>query len=970
MGGYDGSIKIDSNINSKGFNSGINSMINTVGKLGKVVIAAFSIKAITNFVKASVDAASELSNSFTGLKSILDGQGKSFSQAKNYIEEYISDGLVSATEATTAYKNLAARGYNTEQIEKVMTALKDSATFGRQSSYTLGEAVQSASEGLKNENSILVDNAGVTKNVAKMWEDYAKSIGKTTSSLTQQEKIQAEVNGILEETKFQAGDSEIYLNTYSGQLARLNASFTNLKQTVGNIFIPIFQAILPYINAVIQGLTKVAKVFSSVVQLIFGKTASTTKNLATNTSNAAEGISSLGSAAEKAGKQAKGALASFDDLNVLTQDTSSSSSTSSGGSDIGSDIGNLNLEDTEVGSDITISPVLYEVFNIIKELANITKDGFNISFNNSNFEGLLNHLNGIKETLIDIWTDPNVLNSAGNWAENVSYALGQVAGSIARTGINIAENLIGSIDTYLSQNSQKIKDFIISMFDISGENISLIGNLYQALGEISDVFKGDTAKQIGADIIAIFSNPLMDAIELCAKFVTDISGVFFQPIIDNSENLKNTFKNLLTPIEKMTGKLSEAFTYVGEKWNEVYDTYMAPFMDSLKTGLSDTLSKFLDYYNQYVVPFVDGIAEDFGTLWEEHIKPLADKANEFMASSIELTRILWENCLKPMIDWIIKNILPVLLPIFQSIWNTIKKVFGSISDIIGGFIDTLKGLIDFAIGIFTGDWNKAWEGIKTFFKGTWDTIKGIVETVWNLIVGIIETVTSIIGAKIKTVLAAIKEVWNTSWTWIKNLVMNIWNSISTSISKAFNGVKNTISNILSSIKTIWNNIWKGLKTTVTNIFNGIWGTIKKVINSILGGIEGMANGVIKGINKVTSAMNNLSFDIPDWVPSMGGKKFGFNIKQLNTISIPKLATGAVIPPNQEFLAVLGDQKKGRNLEAPEDLIRQIVREESNNNDRPIIINATFELEGTAIGRKIIEVINKEQEAAGKTLLKI
>ena len=112
-------------------------------------------------------------------------------------------------------------------------------------------------------------------------------------------------------------------------------------------------------------------------------------------------------------------------------------------------------------------------------------------------------------------------------------------------------------------------------------------------------------------------------------------------------------------------------------------------------------------------------------------------------------------------------------------------------------------------------------------------------------------------------------------------------------------------------------------------------------------------------------MNKIRWDVPDWVPGLGGKQFGINIPE-----IPKLATGAVIPPNQEFLAILGDQKKGKNIEAPEDLIRQIIREENNNNDRPIIINATFELEGTAVGRKLIEVINKEQEAAGKTLLKI
>ena len=316
--GYDGSINIDSRIDNKKFNKGINSMSSSIKKIGLALTAAFSVKAAFDFVKDGVSAASELSNAWTGLNSILEGQGKSFSKAKGFIEEYISDGLVSATEATTAYKNLSLRGYNTEQIEQVMTALKDSATFGRQASYGLGEAVATASEGLKNENSIVVDNAGVTKNVAKMWEEYAKSIGKTTNNLTQAEKIQAEVNGILEETRFQTGDSAIYLNTYSGQLARLGASFTALKQSVGNAVIPVLQAILPYVNAVIQGLTKVAQTFAAVVQLIFGKTADTSKKLAKSTSKAASGISGMGDAAEKAGKQAKGALASFDDIEVLS----------------------------------------------------------------------------------------------------------------------------------------------------------------------------------------------------------------------------------------------------------------------------------------------------------------------------------------------------------------------------------------------------------------------------------------------------------------------------------------------------------------------------------------------------------------------------------------------------------------------------------------------------------------------------
>ncbi len=83
------------------------------------------------------------------IKFYIDWARKKFFSSSKFIEEYVSDGLVPLNNAVTAYKNLAARGYSSDQIKKTMTALKNSATFGRQSTYSLGEAVQTASEGLK-----------------------------------------------------------------------------------------------------------------------------------------------------------------------------------------------------------------------------------------------------------------------------------------------------------------------------------------------------------------------------------------------------------------------------------------------------------------------------------------------------------------------------------------------------------------------------------------------------------------------------------------------------------------------------------------------------------------------------------------------------------------------------------------------------------------------------------------------------
>lgn len=121
-----------------------------------------------------------------------------------------------------------------------------------------------------------------------------------------------------------------------------------------------------------------------------------------------------------------------------------------------------------------------------------------------------------------------------------------------------------------------------------------------------------------------------------------------------------------------------------------------------------------------------------------------------------------------------------------------------------------------------------------------------------------------------------------------------------------------IYNNWDTMKEFFTDIWDGIK----GVFSDAWDFIKGIINSIIGGVEGMANGVIRGLNTLISGLNKISFSVPDWVPLIGGKSFGFSIKQLSTISIPRLSTGAVIQPNKKFLAMLGDQNRGVNIETP------------------------------------------------------
>lgn len=130
--------------------------------------------------------------------------------------------------------------------------------------------------------------------------------------------------------------------------------------------------------------------------------------------------------------------------------------------------------------------------------------------------------------------------------------------------------------------------------------------------------------------------------------------------------------------------------------------------------------------------------------------------------------------------------------------------------------------------------------------------------------------------------------------------------------------------IVDWLKGVWGAITNFWNKYIAPIFTGkFWLDLaKKCGNGLIGGFESAINGIISlfenMINWVVGGLNKLSFDVPDWVPGIGGKKFGFNIPEVKfkRVSFPRLAKGAVIPANKEFLAVLGDQKQGVNIEAP------------------------------------------------------
>lgn len=183
--------------------------------------------------------------------------------------------------------------------------------------------------------------------------------------------------------------------------------------------------------------------------------------------------------------------------------------------------------------------------------------------------------------------------------------------------------------------------------------------------------------------------------------------------------------------------------------------------------------------------------------------------------------------------------------------------------------------------------------------------------------------------------------------------------------------------IVDKVKDVWEKIKEFWNTYIAPIFTAEWwkNLGKTVMNGLIAGFEAGINGIIgmfeKMINWIVDGLNKISVDIPDWVPEFGGKTFGFNLERVkfDRVSIPRLAQGAVIPPNREFLAVLGDQKSGTNIEAPlQTIVDAFNIALSQNGGNYGNTEVVLEIDGREFGRAVVEQGNKENRRIGTRLV--
>lgn len=340
------------------------------------------------------------------------------------------------------------------------------------------------------------------------------------------------------------------------------------------------------------------------------------------------------------------------------------------------------------------------------------------------------------------------------------------------------------------------------------------------------------------------------------------------------------------------------------------------------------------------------------TMYETYLAPVVDKILDCISRIIIAIGSIWE-FLKPIIDTIIDVIMNVLEPVIDGLCG-----------IIGGIIDALSGVMDFITGVFTGDWSKAWEGLKTF-------LGGIIDAVASLFTGLFNTIRAIF----KGAWDIIVSIWSVVSTWFNNAVIKplanlfngIWNTMKNGAQNAWNGIKNIFSSVATFFKNIFGNAWNGIKNIFSSggrifsgIKDGIFNAFRSVVNTLIAGINKVVSIPFNAINGALKTVRDISF--------LGIEPFKGLIKLVNVPQIPSLETGGVL--DKETIVRVAEYSNARSnpeIVSPRDMMKETMKEaleesNMNNTSQKVDVNITGKL--TADGDDLVYVYDKNKKDKG------
>lgn len=750
---YDGSIRINTKLNTDGFNSGIKSMMGSLGGITKLLGIALSTASLIKFGKEAIGLASDLAEvdnvvnkAFGNMRSEMDALadsaiknlGMSRLMAYQTGSTFMSMGKSMIANSEDAKNMALSLTKLTANMASFFNVSQDLASIALKSIYT-GET-----ETLKQYGVVMTE-----VNLKQFAQE--QGIRKSYAAMTQSEKVMLRYQYVMNQLSYIGDDFIDTQDSWANQTRILSEQWKELLTILGSGLITVLTPIVKGLNMIVSALINVGNTISNILSSVFGiqmqqmsATAAAAEDVAGGYADAADSMGDYADATKKAAKAAKGALAPFDDLNVLQKDTSSGSGSGSGGSS------GMQIQPVDPSAQTSAIDQIQNKYKKFFDYINMLKDnfvkGFQSSWNeldvSSQFENIRKSAESIKNTLADIFTDRFVLASVDNFVQTVATSLGSMAASVTSIGATIAENFFGGMAIFLENNSWDIKGYIQKMFDVSADITALATDGLEAFANVFSVFGDENGQQITANLIQIFADAFMMITENAAKFARDIIDCIVTPFVENQDALKTALDGLLGVIADLTSTISDGVQHVTEKITELYDEHIHPFIENVKNGISELIEKFLEFWNTYIQPILENLALMFEDTYENHLKPVFDNIIEIIGIVIDILNDLWTDILQPIIEWIIENVLPVILPIIENLSQNIKDSVDFILDLINFLLAGVKLVFAAIHVLLTKDTDKA---LRQTEKSVKDFVNSVIQMFENMVNRVINGINSLIS---------------------------------------------------------------------------------------------------------------------------------------------------------------------------------------------------------------------------------
>lgn len=742
---------------------------------------------------------------------------------------------------------------------------------------------------------------------ARVFDTLQRAVDGLRAKLTQSSKNLAKfrnrlmsiVSGALVFNLISAGlrKTTEWMGSAALSSATLRAALGNLQGAASTAAAPLLQAILPALTAIANAAATAFYYIAQLVSFLTGKSIGASQS-------AAKAMGKYAKAAKSAGSAADGALAKFDELDVLDKNS---------GGGAGAITPNYDFN--------TDNPFLDEILQAIK-------DGDWYGVGQLIGEKLRDSLNAIP------W--PDIQDKARAWATNIANCINgfiEVSGLWEAIGHTVAQGL---------NTALIFADTLMQGIHWDSLGAGLARGLTTAVAELDWPLLG-----------RVLTDGMRAAILTLYSFVQTYTGW-----ADLGNSITACINSAIANIPWMEAGLGLSGFVVG-----LLHTLIATVQGTDWTALGQNIVSMVS-----AIDWV-GLFSAMGTLAIDVLQAINGILDQVDWDAVG-QKIM--ECIEA-VDW--AGILSQLGEIINNNWPLLLAILGAalLPQISTFILSTVLGTVLNALAVFIAS--------VVASIGLWPLL--LVAAVSVILAAIIETLRKhgddiragvdkfgeTIADIIRSAGEKIKEIWDALWLVVKLIGMQLWEDITQGWNDFWTNIGTALDSAAADIQQGWNDAWTAVSDFVSDIWEDITDTIETAINGIIGLVNGMISAIVAGVNGVIGVLNGFGFDVPEWAQDkLGVERVGFNIDPITAPQIPYLAQGAVIPANHEFLAVLGDQTNGTNIETPLATIQQALAEvmEAYTGQQDITIRFAGDL--AQLARVLKPYIDKEENRRGAKLV--